>query len=65
MPKRNTWASQFAFKRRAIDRKILAEAERAIADEISFDNPDPAKWPKHHIGDEERLRIARAFGRPN
>lgn len=53
----NHWASLFAAKRRATDRKLLAALERDIANEeraprIERDNK------------EARDAIAKAFGRP-
>jgi hypothetical protein len=57
--RKNDWATQFGAARRRIDRLILAEAERAIGlEEVK---------PIHEtlsFMDEERKRIARAFGRP-
>ena len=46
--KRNDWQKRFGAKRRTKDRELLAEAERRIAAEEK---------------DDERARIARAFGR--
>ena len=61
---KNFWERQFGAKRRASDRKLLAlleaeiaQAERAAA-KFAKENPAPC------VSDEERFRIARAFGRP-
>jgi hypothetical protein len=71
----NDWQRQHGAARRIIDRRILAECEAAIALEeaggshtaknetppsaASVEAPDPISFL-----DEERKRIARAFGRP-
>jgi hypothetical protein len=54
MPKINktSWQAVYGARRRVIDRRILAEAERAI--------PDEPKDPRA----DARERIAAAFGRP-
>lgn len=52
--KRNDWQARFGAKRRAIDRKILAECEREISKA-----PTPREAA---IAAAER--IAKAFGRP-
>ena len=49
--KNNTWQARFGAKRRAIDKALLAEAERAIGAE-------------EKAALEQRASIARAFGRP-
>ena len=70
------WATMFGASRRAKDRALLASVEREIANEEKLRaNPayqaDVAKmkrWTQEVIDEEakqERLRIARAFGRPN
>jgi hypothetical protein len=68
----NHWQKQFGAARRAIDRKILAEAEAAIGLEEKS-GPQTAKNktpPSAGFSEapepinEEALRIARAFGRP-
>jgi hypothetical protein len=48
--KANTWQKTFGAKRRAIDRALLAEAERAIKAE-------------DREADARKAEIARAFGR--
>jgi hypothetical protein len=62
----NTWAQRFGAKRAAIDRALLAECERAL------DEPQDAskatQTPKtielaSSLNDDQRARIARAFGR--
>ena len=67
MPRKNDWAMFHGPRRRAIDRAILAECERAIALEEQglsnlpkIETPLSAAFP----ADPERERIARAFGRP-
>ena len=61
----NMWQKVYGARRRAIDRKLLASIEREIAQaekiaaKAARDNPAPC------VSDEERFRIARAFGRPN
>jgi len=49
-----TWEKRFGAKRRAIDRAILAEAEKRIAA-----NPTPVEELE-----EAMRRVAQAFGRP-
>ena len=64
------WQKMFGSRRAAIDRALLASMEREIAQAEKAStkakdrpwNPDTA--PVHQITEEERLRIARAFGRP-
>ena len=54
-PKANPhWAAMYAAKRRALDRALLASMERELAE-----------MEKPRQTDEERARIARAFGRPS
>jgi hypothetical protein len=65
MPRKNEWASRFGAKRKEIDRRILAEVERQIAAEEAAAlqhkaDSAHAQW----LEDEDRERIARAFGRP-
>jgi hypothetical protein len=65
----NDWQKQFGAARRAIDRRILAEAEAAIGLE-GLDRPPVAKNQERppagfsEAPDDARLAIARAFGRP-
>ena len=61
------WEKVFGARRRAIDRRLLASMERELAQAVSRAkdqpwNPDTA--PVHQITEEQRQRIARAFGRP-
>jgi hypothetical protein len=65
----NHWQKLHGARRRAIDRKILAEAEAAIALEEARSshtakNETPPSATACEAPDEERQRIARAFGRP-
>jgi hypothetical protein len=56
----NSWEQRYGVKRRAIDRALLAEAERAL------DEPQdaPQQTPKAiGLNSDQRARIARAFGR--
>lgn len=66
--KPGTWARDFAFKRRAIDKAILAECELRIAAEASQTPAEPPisfSGPSlHQEREEARAAIARAFGRP-
>ena len=61
----NAWEKTFGAIRRANDRKLLAAMEKEIAQaeraaaKFAKENPAPC------VSDEERVRIARAFGRPN
>ena len=64
--KANDWQTCFGAKRRAIDRAILAECERAIAlEEKSAPQRPKTETPSSvaNFGLSERDRIARAFGR--
>lgn len=60
----NAWEKIYGASRRAKDRALLASVEREIAQaeriaaKFAKDNPAPC------VDDEERARIARAFGRP-
>jgi hypothetical protein len=61
--KKNQWEILFGASRRAKDRALLASVEREIAQaeraaaKFAKENPAPC------VSDEERVRIARAFGR--
>ena len=61
----NLWEKMYGAKRRASDRALLASVEREIAQaeraaaKFAKENPAPC------VSDEERFRIARAFGRPS
>jgi hypothetical protein len=60
----NFWEKTYGASRRRKDRALLASIEREIAQaerlaaRAAKDNPAPV------VSDEERARIARAFGRP-
>ena len=54
----NQWETHYGARRRAIDKKLLAEVERQIAREERA-NPIP-----QIDRDDARRRIALAFGRP-
>jgi acyl dehydratase len=60
----NFWEKTYGASRRRKDRALLASVEREIAQaeraaaKALKDNPAPV------VSDEERARIARAFGRP-
>ena len=66
MPRKNEWASRFASARRATDRAILAECERAIGLEESagLHTAKTSQRPPAAVSDDPRAAIARAFGRP-
>ena len=51
MPSANEWERRFGARRRAADKKLLADLERQIGAE-------------EKAAEEARLTIARAFGRP-
>jgi hypothetical protein len=65
----NGWEAKFGCRRRAIDRALLAECERAINEPSKPQDgrwgspapktPEQASW----LASEARERIARAFGR--
>ena len=59
------WATMFSAKRRASDRALLASVERELAQAERAAAAEAKKNPAPCISDEERFRIARAFGRPN
>jgi hypothetical protein len=66
----NHWQKQFGARRREIDRQLLAQCEAAIALEEAGGPPTaknqtpPSAASAEAPLDEERQRIARAFGRP-
>ena len=60
----NFWERQFGARRRATDRKLLAAMEREITQAERAATAEAKKNPAPVISDEERVRIARAFGRP-
>ena len=63
MPKKNEWASRFAAKRRAIDRALLAECERAIGLEESagLHTAKTSQGPSAAVSEANRAAIAKAF----
>ena len=63
--KANLWQKTFGAKRRASDRALLASLEREIAQAEKAAAAEAKKHPAPCVSDEERFRIARAFGRPN
>ena len=66
MPRKNEWASRFALKRRAIDRAIMAECERAIGLEErgGLHTAKTSQRPPAAVSEDPRAAICRAFGRP-
>ena len=66
--KPNLWQKMYGARRRAIDRKLLASLERDIADGERIARKMTAAqadaMPVHQITEEQRRRIAAAFGRP-
>ena len=66
MPRKNEWASRFGAKRRATDRALLAECERAIGleEKSAPQRPKTEPPPSAAVSDDPRVAIARAFGRP-
>ena len=63
--KPNFWQKTFGAKRRASDRALLASLEREIAQAEKAAAAEAKKHPAPCVSDEERFRIARAFGRPH
>ena len=64
--KRNEWASRFGARRRATDRALLAECERAIGLEESagLHTAKTSQRPPAAVSEDPRAAISRAFGRP-
>ena len=62
--KANYWQTMFGAKRRASDKALLAALEREIANEEKLRAKQAKENPAPCPSDEERFRIARAFGRP-
>jgi hypothetical protein len=59
----NDWQKHYAAKRRMIDRAILAECERALAE--AQGGPSAAFYEAPiDFDNEDAKRIAKAFGRP-
>jgi hypothetical protein len=73
-PEKNEWETKFGAARQALDKKLLADCERALSEpQDSLDSHSPSrlpnaaknlKRPSTLDGDAERRRIALAFGRP-
>ena len=63
--KKSQWEILFGASRRAKDRALLASIEREIAQAERAATAEAKKNPAPCVSDEERYRIARAFGRPN
>ena len=61
----NEWGTRYGKKRRALDRKLLAEAEAQIPspDDAAPRMPKPPERPTT-LDRNMRLTIAKAFGRP-
>ena len=64
MSKKNFWEVQFGAIRRAKDKALLAALEKEIADEEKLRAKQAKANPAPCVSEEERVRIARAFGRP-
>ena len=62
---KNQWEKVFGAERRRKDRALLAALEREIADEEKLRAKQAKENPAPCPSDEERFRIARAFGRPS
>ena len=63
--KPNLWQQMFGARRRASDRALLASLERELAQAERAAAAEAKKNPAPCVSDEERFRIAKAFGRPN
>ena len=61
----NFWEKTYGASRRRKDRALLAALEREIADEEKLRAKQAKENPAPCPSDEERFRIARAFGRPS
>ena len=66
MTQRNEWEIRFAAARRATDRALLAECERAIGLEErgGLHTAKTSPRPSAAVSEDPRAAIARAFGRP-
>ena len=62
--KKNFWEIQFGATRRAKDKALLQALEAEIANEERLRARQAKIDPAPCVSDEERVRIARAFGRP-
>lgn len=64
--KRNEWQARYGAARRATDKAACAELEKRIArekqDQWNEDREEEIR--REFVDDQERERIARAFGRP-
>ena len=65
MAKVNQWSILFGASRRIKDRALLASVERELAQAERAAAAEAKKHPAPCVSDEERFRIARAFGRPH
>ncbi len=63
--KPNMWQTLYGASRRRKDRVLLASLEREIAQAERAAAAEAKKNPAPCVSDEEKFRIARAFGRPN
>jgi hypothetical protein len=61
--KPNEWTIRFGAIRKAKDKALLAALEKEIADEEKLRAKQAKIDPAPCVSDEERVRIARAFGR--
>ena len=64
MKKPNEWTIRFGAIRKAKDKALLAALEKEIADEERLRAKQAKANPAPCSTEEERVRIARAFGRP-
>ena len=64
--KANDWQMRFGARRRAIDRAILAECERAIGlkERAGLHTAKTSQRPSAAVSEDPRAAICRAFGRP-
>ena len=62
--KKNFWEIQFGAVRRAKDKALLAALEAEISNEEKLRAKQAKANPAPCVSEEERVRIARAFGRP-
>jgi hypothetical protein len=63
MKKPNEWTIRFGASRKAKDKALLAALEAEIANEERLRARQAKENPAPCVNDEERARIARAFGR--
>ena len=64
--KANDWQTRFGARRRATDRALLTECERAMDLEQrgGLHTAKTSQRPPAAVSDDPRAAIARAFGRP-